>query len=331
MRPHSPTTARRFPGVTCAAILLIASAGALAQAYPQRPVRIIVPYPAGAGTDIATRMLALRISDNWGQSMVVENRAGAGAIVGVDAVAKAAPDGYTIGIGDIGPLAINQALYAKLPYDALRDLTPVIEVANLPFMLVAHPSLGVSTVAELIAAAKRRPAQINYASGGNGTASHLATELFKKQAGVDLVHIPYKGQPPALNDLLAGTNQVMFLNLLSGLQHVKAGKLRALAVASGRRLSTLADIPTIAEAGVPGYEFVVWFGVIAPAGTPAPIVERINAEFRRVLALPEIRDRLEKDGGMQAAGGSAAQFATLIASEQERWGKLVKETGMRVD
>ena len=331
MRPHSPTTARRFLGVASAAVLLIASAGALAQAYPQRPVRIIVPYPAGAGTDIATRMLALRISDNWGQSMVVENRAGAGAIVGVDAVAKAAPDGYTIGIGDIGPLAINQALYAKLPYDALRDLTPVIEVANLPFMLVAHPSLGVSTVAELIAAAKRRPAQINYASGGNGTASHLATELFKKQAGVDLVHIPYKGQPPALNDLLAGANQVMFLNLLSGLQHVKAGKLRALAVASGRRLSTLADIPTIAEAGVPGYEFVVWFGVIAPAGTPAPIVERINAEFRRVLALPEIRERLERDGGMQAAGGSAAQFATLIATEQERWGKLVRETGARVD
>lgn len=315
----------------CAVLLLIANPDAFGQAYPQRAVRIIVPYPAGAGTDIATRMLALRIGENWGQSLVVENRAGAGAIVGVDAVAKAAPDGYTIGIGDIGPLAINQALYAKLPYDVQRDLTPVIEVANLPFMLVAHPSLGVSTVAELIAAAKRRPAQINYASGGNGTASHLASELFKKQAGIDLVHIPYKGQPPALNDLLAGTNQVMFLNLLSGLQHVKAGKLRALAVASGRRLSTLADIPTIAEAGVPGYEFVVWFGVIAPAGTSAPVVERINAEFRRVLALPEIRDRLEKDGGMQAAGGSAAQFAALIAGEQERWGKLVRETGMRVD
>ena len=323
--------ALRLLTVACASALLMASMGALAQAYPQRAVRIIVPYPVGAGTDIATRLLAQRISDTWGQSMVVENRAGAGAIVGVDAVAKAVPDGYTIGIGDIGPLAINQALYAKLPYDALRDLTPVIEVANLPFMLVVHPSLGVSSVAELIAAAKRKPAQINYASGGNGTASHLATELFKKQAGIDLVHIPYKGQPPALNDLLAGTNQVMFLNLLSGLQHVKSGRLRVLAVATARRIPTLAEVPTIAEAGVAGYEFQVWFGVIAPAGTPAPIVERLNAEFRRVLALPDIRERLERDGGMQAAGGSAAQFAALIATEQERWGKLVRETGARVD
>lgn len=331
MRKYARPASRRIPGAACAALLLMACSSAFAQAYPQRPVRMIVPYPVGAGTDIATRMLAQRIGDSWGQPMVVENRAGAGAIVGVDAVAKSAPDGYTLGIGDIGPLAINQALYAKLPYDSLRDLTPVIEVANLPFMLVVHPSLGVSSVAELIALAKRRPAQINYASGGNGTASHLATELLKKQAGIDLVHIPYKGQPPALNDLLAGTNQVMFLNLLTGLQHVKTARLRALAVANARRIPTLAEIPTIAESGVPGYEFLVWFGVIAPAGTPAPIVERINAEFRRVLALPEIRDRLEKDGGMQAAGGSPAQFAALIAGEQERWGKLVKETGARID
>lgn len=321
----------RILNFACTVVLLMASAGAFAQAYPQRPVRVIVPYPPGAGTDIAIRLIAQRVSENWGQTIIVDNRPGAGAIVGTDAVAKAAPDGYTIGIGDIGPLAINPALYAKLPYNPARDFSPVTEVAKMPFMLVAHPSLGMSSVAELIAAAKSRPGQINYASGGSGTASHLATELLKKQAGIDLVHIPYKGQPPALNDVLAGTTQVMFLNLLSGLQHVKSGRLRALAVGTSQRIATLADVPTVAEAGVPGYEFQVWFGVIAPAGTAQPIVERLNAEFRRVLALDDIRERLRNNGGLEPVGGSAAQFASLIASEQERWGKLVKETGARVD
>jgi tripartite-type tricarboxylate transporter receptor subunit TctC len=311
--------------------LLLASACALAQDYPQRAVRIIVPYPPGSGTDIVARLLGQRIGESWGQPMVVENRPGAGAIVGVDAIAKAAPDGYTIGIADTGPLAINPALYPKQPYDPVRDFAPVIEVAKLPYMLVAHPSLGVASVAELIAAAKREPGRINYASVGNGSGVHLATELFKKQAGIDLVHIPYKGSAPALNDVLAGTTPVMFVNLLSGLPQVKSGRLRALAVASPARLSALPDLPTIAEAGVPGYEFEAWFGMIAPAATPVPIVERLNAEFRRALALPEVRDRLLNEGGMQPVGGSAAQFAALIAGEKERWGRLVKETGARVE
>jgi tripartite-type tricarboxylate transporter receptor subunit TctC len=314
-----------------AAVLLIASASALSQDYPQRAVRIIVPYPPGSGTDIVARLLGQRVGESWGQPMVVENRPGAGAIVGVDAVAKAAPDGYTIGIADTGPLAINPALYPKLPYDPLRDLAPVIEVAKLPFVLVAHPSLGVSSVAELIAAAKREPGRINYASVGNGSGVHLATELFKKQAGIDLVHIPYKGSAPALNDVVAGTTPVMFVNLLSGLPHVKSGRLRALAVATGARLRALPEVPTIAEAGVPGYEFQTWFGIVAPGGTPAPLVERLNAELRRVLSLADIRERLLNEGGMQPVGGSAAEFAALIAGEKERWGRLVKETGARVD
>jgi tripartite-type tricarboxylate transporter receptor subunit TctC len=331
MHDRERRATRRIPNVICTAVLLVATTGAFAQAYPQRPVRIIVPYPPGSGTDIVARILGQRIGENWGQTMIVENRPGAGAIVGVDAVAKATPDGYTVGMADTGPLAINPALYAKLPYDAVRDFTPVTEVAKLPFMLVAHPSLGVSSVAELIAVAKRRPGQINYASVGNGSAVHLATELFKKQAGIDLVHIPYKGSAPALNDVLAGAAQVMFVNLLSGLQHVKSGRLRALAVGTSQRIRTLPDVPTIAEAGVPGYEFQAWFGVIAPAGIRKPVVERLNAEFRHVLSLAEIRDRLQNDGGMEAVGGTAAQFASLIASEQARWGKLVKETGARVD
>ena len=315
----------------CTAVLVLATLGAQAQTYPQRSVRIVVPYPPGSGTDIVARLLGQRISETWGQAIVVDNRPGAGAIVGVDAVAKAAPDGYTFGIADTGPLAINPALYPKLPYDPVRDFAPVIEVAKLPFMLVAHPSLGVSSVAELIAEARRRPGQINYASVGNGSAVHLATELFRKQAGIDIVHIPYKGSAPALTDVLSGTTPLMFVNLLSGLAHVKSGRLRALAVATAERIRALPDVPTVSQAGVPGYQFQAWFGLVAPAGTPAAIIERLNGEVRRALALPEVRDRLVNEGGMEPVGGSAAQFAALIAAEREHWGKLVKEVGARVD
>ena len=302
-----------------------------AQTYPQRPVRIIVPYPPGSGTDIVARLLGQRISESWGQPIVVDNRPGAGAIVGVDAVAKSAPDGYTLGIADTGPLAINPALYPKLPYDPVRDFAPVVEVAKLPFMLVAHPTLGVSSVAELIAEAKRRPGQINYASVGNGSAVHLATELFRKQAGIDIVHIPYKGSAPALTDVLSGTTPLMFVNLLSGLAHVKSGRLRALGVGTGERLRALPDVPAISQAGLPGYKFEAWFGIIAPAGTPAAIVERLNSEFRRALALADVGDRLRNEGGMEPVGGTAAQFASLISAEREQWGRLVRQTGARVD
>ena len=312
-------------------VLLLLAFSAQAQPYPNRPVRIIVPYPPGSGTDIVARLLGQRIGESWGQPIVVDNRPGAGAIVGVDAVAKSAPDGYTLGIADTGPLAINPSLYPKLPYDPLRDFAPVIEVAKLPFMLVAHPSLGVSSVAELIAEARRRPGQINYASVGNGSGVHLATELFRKRAGIDIVHIPYKGSAPALTDVLAGTTPLMFVNLLSGLPLVRSGKLRALAVGTTERLRALPDVPTVSQAGVPGYQFEAWFGVIAPAGTPVAVVERLNSEFRKVLAAPEVRDRLLNEGGMEPVGGSAAQFARLIAAEREHWGKLVKETGARVD
>jgi tripartite-type tricarboxylate transporter receptor subunit TctC len=304
---------------------------ALGQDYPQRAIRLIVPYPPGSGTDIVARVLGQRMSESWGQPVVVENRPGAGAIVGVDAVAKAAPDGYTIGIADTGPLAINPALYPKLPYEPVRDLAPVIEVAKLPFMLVAHPSLGVSSLGELIAAAKRRPGEINYASVGNGSAVHLATELLKKMAGIDLVHIPYKGSAPALNDVFAGTTPVMFVNLLSGLPHVKSGRVRALAVGTPKRLAALPGVPTISEAGVPGYEFQAWFGIIAPAATAREIVERLNQEIGRALAATPVRERLLGEGGMEPVGGTPEQFAALIAAEKEKWGRLVRETGARVD
>ena len=301
------------------------------QAYPNKPVRFIVPYPPGSGTDIVARMLGQKLTEAWGQQVTVDNRPGAGAIIGVDAVAKAAPDGYTIGIADNGPLAINPALYPKLPYNPVRDFAPVTLVANLPFILVVHPSLPVNNVAELVALAKSRPGQINYASVGNGSAVHLATELFKTRAGIDLVHVPYKGSAPALNGLLGGEASVMFVNLLSSMPLVKAGKLRALATGTAKRLLAAPDLPTIAEAGVPGYEYQAWFGVIAPAGTPRPVVERLNADLVRIIALPEIRERMIQQGGLEPIGGTAESFAALIPREIEHWGKVVRETGARVD
>ena len=318
---------------TLLTFLLLAAAGhAAAQAaYPTRAVRFIVPYPPGSGTDIVARMLGQKLADAWGQQVLVDNRPGAGAIIGVDAIAKAAPDGYTIGIADNGPLAINPALYPKLPYNPLRDFAPITLVANLPFILVVHPNVAATSVAELVALAKARPGQINYASVGNGSAVHLATELLKTRAGIDLVHVPYKGSAPALNGVLSGEAQVMFVNLLSSQQLVKAGKLRALATGTPKRLLAMPDLPTVAEAGVPGYEYLAWFGVVAPAATPRPIIERLNADLRRVIALPEIRERMVNQGGMEPVGGSAESFAALIPAEIEHWGKLVRETGARVD
>jgi tripartite-type tricarboxylate transporter receptor subunit TctC len=313
--------------------MLLALAGhcAAEPAYPSRPVRFIVSYPPGAGTDIVARLLGQKLGEAWGQQVVVDNRPGAGAIVGTDAVAKAAPDGYTIGIADSGPLAINPALYPHLPYNPARDFAPITMIAKLPFILVVHPSLPANSVAELVALAKKRPGQINYASVGNGSVVHLATELFKTRAGIDLVHVPYKGSAPALSGLLSGETSVMFVNLLSSMPLVKAGKLRALATASPKRLIAVPELPTVAEAGVPGYEFEAWFGAIAPAGTPRAIVERLNQDLRRVIAIPEIRDRLIHQGGLEPVGSTAESFAELIPGEIERWGKLVRQTGIRVE
>ena len=312
-------------------LLLLAASTAMAQGFPQRPVRIIVPYPPGSGTDIVARILGQKLSEGWGQQVIVDNRPGAGAIIGVDAVAKAAPDGYTIGIADTGPLAINPALYAKLPYHPVRDFAPVTVVATLPFMLVVHPSVPARNVAELVALAKAKPGQINYASVGNGSAVHLATELFKSRAGIDLTHIPYKGSAPALQGLLAGEASVMFVNLLSAMPLVKAGKLRALAAAPAARIGALPDLPTIAEAGVPGYAFEAWFGIVAPAGTPKAVVDRLNQELGRVLALPEVGVLLVNKGGFEPVGSTVESFTSLIPAEMERWGKLVRETGAKVE
>lgn len=300
-------------------------------AYPSRPIRFIVPYPPGSGTDIVARLLSQKLAESWGQPVVVDNRPSAGAIVGIDAIAKAAPDGYTFGIADTGPLALNPALYPKLPYDPVRDLAPVALIANLPFILVVNPSLPVNNVGELLALAKSRAGQINYASIGNGSAVHLATELLKSMAGIDMLHIPYKGSAGALQGVLSGDASLMFVNLLSSRELVKAGKLRALATASGKRLAAEPSLPTVAEAGVPGYEFQAWFGIVAPAGTPRPIVDKLNEEFRRLLSLPEVRERLTTQGGFELTSGTPEAFSALIRKEIDTWGKLVRQTGAKVD
>ena len=305
--------------------------GSASAAWPERAVRWIVAYPPGAGTDIVARLLGQRLTERLGEPVVIENKPGAGGAIGLEAIANAAPDGYTIGMADTGPLSINPALYKQLAYDPVASFAPVTRLANLPFVVTVHPDLPVHSVQELIALAKRKPGQINYASVGNGSSVHLATELFKTLAGVDLLHVAYKGSAPALQDLLAGQVQVMFVNLLSSLPAIQAGKLRLLAVTPSHRLANLPDVPTVAEAGVPGYAYESWFGMIVPAKTPPEIIARLNQETVATLAEPEIRTRLIEQGGVEPVGSTPEAFAETIKSELGRYAELVKRTGAKVD
>lgn len=311
------------------ASVITSGSSAWAQNYPAGPIRIVIPYPAGAGVDLALRMLAPEVSKNLGQPVIVENRPGAGAMIGMEYVAKAPPDGYILGIADAGPLAINPATYRKLPYDPVKDFAPVILIATLPTFLAVHPSLNVNSVKEFIALAKQRPGAISYASGGTGTSSHLAMELLKSQAGIDLLHVPYKGTAPALAGVLSGDPSVLFGNMLSTKPYMEAGRLRVLAVATGTRSQAAPQIPTIAEAGVPGFEYTNWFGVIAPVATPPAIIERLAQAFRQALEQPEVRGRLLNEGGMEAAPGTPATFAALVRKEIEMYSKLVKQSGIQ--
>ena len=314
-----------------ALLVLLASTPIAAAAWPERAVRWIVAYPPGAGTDIVARLLGQRLTERLGQPVVVENKPGAGGAIGLEAIATAAPDGYTIGMADTGPLAINPSLYRKLAYDPVASFEPISLIANLPFVLVVHPDLPVHSVAELIALAKATPGQINYASVGNGSSVHLATELFKTMAGVDLVHVAYKGSAPALHDLLAGQVQVMFVNLLSSLPSIQAGKLRLLAVSPATRLANLPDVPTVAEAGVPGYAYESWFGMVAPAHTPKDVIRRLNTEVVATLAEPDIRTRLIEQGGVEPIGSTPDAFAETIRTDLARYADLVKRTGAHID
>ena len=311
----------------------IAAFAALAHAqasYPSKPIRLVVPFPAGGTTDILARAVAQRLTETMGQPVVVDNRAGAGGNIGADMVAKAPPDGYTLLMGTVGTHAINASLYAKMPYDHVRDFAPVILVAGVPNVLVVNPALPVNSVQELIAYGTANPGKLNFASSGNGTSIHLAAELFKTMTGVQMAHVPYKGSAPALVDLAGGQVQLMFDNLPSSLALIKAGKLKALAVTSAQRSAALPDVPTVAESGLAGFEASSWFGLLAPAGTPKDIIAKLNGEVTKWLATPEAKEKLAAQGAIPA-GRSPDDFMRHIAAETVKWQKVVKDSGAKVD
>jgi tripartite-type tricarboxylate transporter receptor subunit TctC len=316
-------------GASTLALAALAPAQAPA-AYPTKPIRLVVPFPPGGATDILAREVAKHLTDAWGQSVVVDNRPGAGGNIGSELVAKAAPDGYTLEMGTVGTHAINSSLYSKMPYDHIKDFVPVILVAGVPNVLEVNPALPVNSVQELIAYAKANPNKLNFASSGAGTSIHLSGELFKVMAGVQMTHVPYKGSAPALADLIGGQVQLMFDNLPPSLPQIKAGKLRALAVTSATRAPALPDVPTVAEAGLPGFEASSWFGVLAPAGTPPAIVTKLNAEIAKWLTSPEAKEKLASVGA-NIAGGTPEDFARHIQAETSKWAKVVKESGAKVD
>jgi tripartite-type tricarboxylate transporter receptor subunit TctC len=310
-------------------ILLLAGACAAgAQSYPAKALRLIVPFPPGGSADILARTIGQKMSEGLGQSVVIDNRPGAGTAIGAEATAKSVPDGYTIMIGTVSSHAINPSLSAKLPYHPLRDFTPISPVASIPFALVVHPSLPAKTVAELIAAARAKPGVLNFSSAGNGTSNHLAGELFKSMAGIDIVHIPYKGSAPALNDLLAGQVNMMFDLVLTAAPHVKAGTVRAIAVTGKERSGVLPGVPTVHESGLSGYEVSAWFGIFAPAGLPTAVTQRLNAEVVRVMRLAEVRERLAGQGAEPMAS-SADAFAEYVRMELTKWSGVVQAAGMR--
>jgi len=323
---------RRRAALSLAATLAILAphAAAAADAYPAKPVRFVVAFPPGGGTDIIARSIAQKLTERIAQQVVVDNRPGAGGNIGTDIVAKSAPDGYTMLMGSAGPLAINASLFGKMPFDPIKDLAPVTLAASTPNVLVVHPSLRAATVKELIALAKARPGEINFASSGHGTPAHLAGELFNSMAGVKMVHVPYKGAAPALADLLGGQVQLMFSTMPPALPHVKDGKLRALAVTSAKRSPAAPDLPTLDEIALPGFEANTWHGVVVPAGTPATIVARLNREIVAILHLPEVVERLSCQGA-EPVGSTPEEFAAYIRSETLKWAKVVRDSGAKAE
>lgn len=312
------------------AALMAATTLAAAQQFPAKPIRIIVPFPAGGIADLFGRVIGQKFTEAWGQPAVVENRPGAGGGIGAEIVAKAPADGYTLVMGSIGTHSVNVSLFSKLAYDPIRDFTPVALVMEAEGLLVLHPSVPVKTVKELIALAKARPGQLTYASAGHGTASHLAGELFKSMAKVNMVHVPYKGNVPAITDLISGQTSLLFATMPTVLPQVQAGRLKALAVASATRSPAAPQLPTIAEAALPGFEVTNWIGFFAPAGTPRDVVGKLNAETVRTMQSPEIQKRLINEGA-RFTPRTPDEFGAFVKAEIAKWAKVVKEAGIRVD
>ncbi len=313
-----------------ALVLALAAPLACAQTFPERPVRFVVGFTPGGPSDILARALGQKLAERFGQQVIVENRPGAGGNIAAELVAKSAADGYTWLLGNNSILATNQSLYQKLGYDPVADFAPVALVAIQPNILVVNPGVDARSVKELIALAKAHPGELNYASSGSGAAAHLAGELFKAMTGVQMQHIPYKGAQPALTDVIAGQAQLMFATSASVIPYIKAGRLRALAVTSARRSASVPELPTVAEAGVPGFEAITWHGVVVPAATAATVVERINRDIVAVLHLADLRERLESLGA-EISTGTPRDFADYIAREIPKWAKVVRDSGARAE
>ncbi len=320
---------RLVHALLCALPICLAATPANAQTYPTKPIRMIVPFAPGGGTDILARIIGQQLADAWGQPVNVENRAGASGNLGTELVARSAPDGHTL-VMAINTHAVNASLYSKLPFDPVKDFIPVILAATTANILVVHPSVQATTVQELIALAKAQPGKLNYASGGSGTTSHLAAELFKTMAGVDMIHVPYKGGGAAYTDLISGQVQLYFVGIPGTVQYLKTGRLRALGVTTPRRSPAAPEVPTIAEAGLPGFSATTWWGILAPAATPAPIIARIDGEVARILKMPEVRAKLDAQG-FEPVSSTPESFAAFMRSEIELWAKAVKASGARAE
>lgn len=331
-QPRTPIHRTPFLTTRIAKLLLAASAltvltvqaqTAAADAYPSKPVRLVVPFTPGGSSDILARSIGQELTKAWGQPVIIDNVPGAGGSLGADRVAKAPADGYTLLMGHIGTLAVNPSLYPKLPYDAVKSFTPVAWVARVPNVLVLHPSVPATSVGELVALAKAKPGQLNYGSGGNGSAANLTTEYFKLQTGAPMLHIPYRGTAPAVTDLIGGQIQLLFTGAPAVIGQIKSGQLRALAVSSPQRIAALPHVPTVAELGYKGFEADQWYGVVAPAGTPQGIVLKLNAQINRALDSPELKARLSNEGAI-ATPTSPEAFGQLIAREIERWKPVIQ-------
>ena len=321
---------RRALAMLAALAVAGSCAGALAQEWPSKPLRFIAPNLPGGPTDILARLIGQKLAERLGQSVVIENRAGAAGNIGTEAAAKSPPDGYTLVTGNNATFGANVSLYKRLGFDPVKDFAPVVLVATQPNILVVHPSLPVNSVRDLVALARARPGQLNYSGSGMGANAHLAAELFKSMTGTSIVHIPYKSAAPALTDLIAGETQLMFATALSVVPHIKANRVRSLGVTTAQRSRSLPEVPTIAEAGVPGFEASTWHGVLVPAGTPAAIVDRLNAEINRMLQLADVRERLATLGA-EIVGGTPKEFADHIQREIPKWAKVIKIAGVQVE
>lgn len=319
-----------MPARTLAAALFALAVPAFAQSWPAKPVTLVVPFAPGGGTDITARTIAARLTAKWGQSMVVENRGGAGGILGADAVARAKPDGYTLLMANVGVTSINPALYTKLPYNPDTAFTPVSLVCELPFVLMASPSFPPNSIKELVAYAKTKPGAVTFASSGSGGSPHLTAEIFQAATGTRMTHIPYKGGGPAMIDLMSGQVNLLFASVLEGSGHIKAGKLKGLAVSHAKRNPALPDVPTLAEAGVKDAESGSWIALLAPAGTPATVIDKLNSDINEAVSVPDVRDRLIGQGAVPQAG-TPKELQALIDADLRRYGRIIREQGLKAE